>query len=99
MFLIVLPQQSILLKWLVYAGSGHTHHYFNELQQESTFPDEKSDALSLFFEGGGWGREGSHLLVFQKPWAPAVSTQINCYLSDPDAFFLLSNPKKPKTEV
>lgn len=68
MFLIVLPQQSILLKWLVYAGSGHTHHYFNELQQESTFPDEKSDALSLFFEGGGRGRKGVTYLLFKSRW-------------------------------
>lgn len=42
------------------------------------------------------GEEGRNLLAFQKPSAPVASTQINCYLFDPDAFFLLSNPKKPK---
>lgn len=91
MFLIVWPQQSILLKWLFSAGSGRTHNYFSELQQESTFPDEKSDSLSLGVAG--------NLLVFQKPLALAVSTQINCYLFDPDAFFLLSIRKKAKQKL
>lgn len=42
-------------------------------------------------------RGGGSLLVFQKQLAPVVSTQINCYLSDLDAFSLLSIPQKSKT--
>lgn len=44
----------------------------------------KSDALSWFFFF--WG--GDNLLVFQKLLALVFSIQINCYLFDPDAFFL-----------
>lgn len=52
-----------------------------------------------FFEifGGVVRGEGS-LLVFQKQLAPVVSVQINYYLSDLDAFSLLSIPKKAKQQ-
>lgn len=51
----------------------------------------ESDCFELFlgrgWDGGGvWG--GDSLLVFQKQLAQVFSTQINCYLSDPDAFSL-----------
>lgn len=61
-----------------------THHYFNDLQEESTVPDEKVRCFELVFFF--WG--GDNLLVFQKLLALVFSIQINCYLFDPDAFFL-----------
>lgn len=61
---------------------------FNRLSQM-----RESDFLSFLV---GVVRGEDSLLVFQKQLAPVASTRINCYLSDLDAFSLLSIPKKAK---